>query len=151
GVGDPALDVLVDPQVKGGKEVGPADEDEVVILGEVLKEDPQLAQVGQVHQVGVVENGGQGFAGVVEAEGLFDEPAFALEGVALKLDPEGLTQDFYRVGIGMQSAGDGGDHVLVFGEALQGLLEDRLAGAGHAEDEAQSSLLTMDFEGVVNL
>ena len=59
-VGDAALDVLVDAEVEGGEQAGPADEDEVVVFGEVLEEQPQLAEVGQVHEVGVVEDGGQG-------------------------------------------------------------------------------------------
>ena len=46
---------------------------------------------------------------------------------------------------------DGGDQVLVFGEALEGLFDDGLAGAGNAEHEAEAALLAMDFEGVVNL
>ena len=151
GVGDAAFDVLVDAEVEGGEQAGPADEDEVVVFGEVLEEQPQLAQVGQVHEVGVVEDGGQGLAGVVEAEGLLDEAAFALEGGAFELDAEGVAEDFDGVGVGVQGAGDGGDQVLVFGQALQGLLDDALAGAGHAEHQAQSALLTMDLERVVNL
>ena len=103
-VGDAALDVLVDAEVEGGEQAGPADEDEVVVLGEVLEEQPQLAQVGQVHEVGVVEDGGQGLAGVVEAEGLLDEPAFALEGGALELDAEGVAEDFDGVGVGVQGS-----------------------------------------------
>ena len=79
-VGDPALDVLVDAEVEGGEQAGSAHEDEVVVLGEVLEEEAELAQVGQVHEVGVVEDGGQGLVSVVEAEGLLDEPAFAGEG-----------------------------------------------------------------------
>ena len=90
-------------------------------------------------------------AGVVEAEGLLDEPAFALEGGAFELDAEGVAEDFDGVGVGVQGAADGGDQVLVFGEALQGLFDDALAGAGNAEHQAESALLAMDFEGVVNL
>ena len=41
--------------------------------------------------------------------------------------------------------------MLVFGEALQGLLDDGFAGAGDAEHQAQSALLAMDLERVVNL
>ena len=75
GVGDPTLDVLVDAEVEGSEQVGPANENEVVVFGEVLEEESQLAEVGQVHEVGVVEDGGQGLTGAVEAEGLFDELA----------------------------------------------------------------------------
>ena len=103
-VGDATFDVLVDAEVEGGQQAGPADEDEVVVFGEVLEEQPQLAQVGQVHEVGVVEDGGQGLAGVVEAEGLLDEAAFALEGGAFELDAEGLAEDLDGVGVGVQGS-----------------------------------------------
>src|SRR5262249_53163770 len=46
-VGHAALDVLVDAEVEGGQQVGPAAQDEVVVLGEVLEEQSQLAQVGR--------------------------------------------------------------------------------------------------------
>jgi hypothetical protein len=129
-VGDAALDVLVDAEVQSGEQIGPAEQDQVVVFGEILEEKPQLAQVGQVHEVGIVENGGQGLAGVIEAEGLLDKAAFAGEGGAFEFDAEGIAEDFDGVGVGVQGPGDGGDEVVVFGEALQGLLDDRLAGAG---------------------
>ena len=37
------------------------------------------------------------------------------------------------------------------GRRCEGLLDDALAGAGDAEDEAESALLAMDLERVVNL
>jgi hypothetical protein len=80
--------------------------------------------------VGVVEDGGHRFAGVVEAEGVLDEPAFTGEGGAFKFDAEGVAEDLDGVGVGVQGAADGGDQVLAFGKALQGLLDDALAGAG---------------------
>ena len=89
-------------------------------------------------------------AGVIEVEGLFDEPAFALEGGVVELDTKSIAQDFYRVGVGVQGACDGGDEVLIFGEALQGLLDDGLTGAGDAEHEAKSALLAVDLERVVD-
>ena len=133
GVGDAALDILVDAEVEVGEEAGPTDENEVVIFGEVLEEQSELAQVGQVHEVGVVEDGGQRFAGVIQAEGLFDESAFAFEGGVVELDTKSFAQNFDRVGVGVQRARDGGDEVLIFGKSLQGLLDDGLAG--DAEDE----------------
>ena len=68
-----------------------------------------------------------------------------------KSNAEGVAEDFDGIGVGMQGAGHRGDEVLVFGEALERLLDDALAGAGDAEHQAQSALLTMDFERVVNL
>ncbi len=151
GVGDAALDVAVDAEVEGGEQIGPADEDEVVVLGEILEEEPQLAQVGHVHQVGVVEDGGQALAGVVEAEGLLDEAAFALEGGAFKLDAKSVAQDLDGVGVGVQGAGDAGDQVLFFGEALQRLFDDALPRARDAEDQTEAALLAMDLERVVDV
>jgi hypothetical protein len=46
---------------------------------------------------------------------------------------------------------DRGDEVLLFRETLQRLLDNGFAGAGDAEHETESSLLTMDLERVVNL
>ena len=114
-VGDAALDVQVDAQVQRGQQVGPADEDEVVVFGEILEEEPQLAQVGQVHEVSVVEDGGQRLAGAIEAEGLLNEPAFAGKSRAFELDAESLAEDLDGVGVGVQGASDGGDQVLVYG------------------------------------
>jgi Flp pilus assembly protein TadD len=51
----------------------------------------------------------------------------------------------------VQGAADGGDQMLVVGQALQGLFDDGFAGAGNAEHQTESALLTMDLEGVVNL
>ena len=85
----------------------------------------------------------QGLAGVVEAEGLLDEAAFALEGGAFERDAAGLAEDLDGVGVGVQGAADGGDQVLVVGEALQRLFDDALAGAGNAEHQTQSPLLTI--------
>jgi hypothetical protein len=47
-VGDATLDVLVDAEVESGEEAGPADEDEVVIFGEVLEEQVQFAEVNDL-------------------------------------------------------------------------------------------------------
>ena len=107
------------PRSSVGQQVGPADEDQVVVFGEILEEQSQLAQVGQVHEVGVVEDGGQTLAGAVEAEGLLDETPFAFESGAFKLDAASLAEDLDGVGVGVQGSPDGGDQVLFFGQTLQ--------------------------------
>ncbi len=150
-IGHAALDVVVDTQVEVGEQTRLADQHQVVVLGEVLEQQPQLAQVGQVHQMSIIEDGGHTLAGVVEAEGLFDEFAFAGEGGAFELDAEGVAEDFDGVGVGVQGSRDGGDEVLVVGEFLDGLFDDALAGAGHAEHEAESALLAVDLERVEDL
>ena len=42
--------------------------------------------------MGVVENGSQSLTGVIKAESLFDEPAFALEGGGFEVDAEGMVR-----------------------------------------------------------
>lgn len=150
-VGDAALDVLFDAEVEVGEQAGAADEDEVVVLGEVFEEEPQPAEVGQVHQVRVVEDRGQRLPDMVKGEGLFDEFAFALEGATFELDADGFAEDFDVVGVGVQRPRDSGDQVPVLGQALKRLLDDALAGAGDAQHEAESPLLAMDLERVEDL
>jgi len=151
GISDAALDVLVDAQVEVGKQAGSADEDEVVVFGEVFEQQPQPAEIGQIHEMGIVEDGGQRLAGMVEGEGLFDEPAFTSEGGTFELDTEGVAEDFDRVRVGVQCPRDGGDEVLVFRELLHGLLDHAFARAGNAEHEAEPSLLAVDLECVDDL
>lgn len=151
GVSDAALDVVVDAEIEVGEEAGASDEHQVVVFGKVFEEEPQAAEVGEVHEVGVVEDGGECFAGVVECEGLFDEFAFAGESGALELDADGVAEDFDGVGVGVEGACDGGDEVLALGELLEGVFDDGFAGAGEAEDEAEPALLAVDLEGVEDL
>src|SRR6185312_2336535 len=127
-VGHAAFDVVVDAEIEVGEQAGAAEEDEVVGLGEVFEQQPQAAEVGEVHEVGVVEDGSEALAGVVEGERLFDEFAFAVERRMLEFDAEGVAEDFDGVGISVQCAGDGGDEVLVVGESLEGLFDDGFAG-----------------------
>ena len=78
-VGHATFDILIDAEVESRQQVRSAHEDQVVVLGKILEQQAQLTQVGQVHEVGVVEDGGQALARVIEAEGLLDQSAFALE------------------------------------------------------------------------
>jgi len=64
-------------------------------------QESQLAEVREVHQVGVVKDRGQRLARAVEAERLLDEIAFAGEGGVLVLDAEGIAEDLHRVVVGV--------------------------------------------------
>lgn len=66
--GDAGLDVLVDAEVEIGQERGLADQNQVVILGEVFEQQPQFAQAGHFHEMGVVDDGSNHHAEMVEAE-----------------------------------------------------------------------------------
>jgi hypothetical protein len=147
-VGDAGADFLVDGQGEGLEQRRLADEDQVVGAGEVLAEQAQFAQAIGGHEVGVVNDGDEHFAGAVDAEGFLDQQAFAAMVVALKLDLEGLAEDAQGVVIGVQGAVDNrGDHA--FGVVVQeGLFEHAFAGAGFAQDQAEAALLGVDSEDV---
>ena len=125
-----------------------ADEHQVVGAGKVLAEQAQFAQAVGGHEVGVVNDGDEHFAGAVDAEGFLDQQAFAVMVAALELDLEGFAEDAQGVVVGVQGAvDDRGDHA--FGVVVEeGLFEDAFAGAGFAQDQAQAALLGVDAEDV---
>lgn len=45
----------------------------LVFLGEILKEQAQLAEAENIHQMGVINDGGEHFADVIEALRFLDE------------------------------------------------------------------------------
>ena len=104
-----------------------------------------------MHEVGVVDDGHQHFAGAVEAEGFLDQQAFAVMVVAFELDLERLAEDAQGVVISVQGAVDDRSH-HAFGVVVdQGLLEHGFAGAGFAQHQAEAALLGVDAEDVEDL
>jgi hypothetical protein len=79
GVGYTVLDIFVDGERQAAEQLGLCDEDEAVILGEVLEEQTDATQGGDVHQVGVVDDGCEHFRSCVEASRLLDEALLAAE------------------------------------------------------------------------
>ena len=149
-IGHSALEILIHGQIQIGEQLDLADQDQVVVLGKVLQQQAEFAQVVHVHQVGVVDDRHQHFAGVIEMEGLLDQSAFALEGGTFELDAKRFAEDLDRVGVGVQGSRDRGHEMLFFGEPFERFLDHRLAGAGPADDETESALLAMDSECVVD-
>jgi hypothetical protein len=149
-IGHAALQVEVHRQVQTGQQFHLSDQDQVVVLGEVFQQQPQPAKVFHVHQVGVVDDRHQHSAGVIETECLLDQSPFALEGRAFERDSKRFAEDFDRVGVGVQGSRDGGHQMLFFREPFERFLDHRLAGAGPADDQAETSLLAVDSQRVVN-
>ena len=150
-IGDPGADFLIDGQGQGLEERGLADEHEVVGAGEVLAEQAQFAQAIGGHEVGVVDDGHEHFAGAVDAEGFLDQQAFAVVVAALELDLEGFAEDAQGIVVSVQGAvDDRSDHA--FGIMVQErLLQDAFAGAGFAQHQAKAALLGVDSEDVEDL
>jgi len=77
GIGDAALDVLVDGEVQFVDELGLGEEDKVVVLGKIFDQEPEFAQAFDVHEMGVVNDGDEHFALAVDLPSRLDEEFFA--------------------------------------------------------------------------
>jgi len=98
--------------------------------------------------VGVVNNGNEDFSFGVEVAGFFDEPSLAFVIGPVVFEVEGGAEQTQDVAPGVEGAvDDGGDPVflVVVDEVV---FEDGFSGAGFADDEAEASLLGVDFEDV---
>jgi len=147
-VSDARADFLIDGEGQGLEERGLAQEHEIVGAGEVLAEQAQFAQAFRRHEVGVVDDGDEHFAGAMDFKGFLDQEPLAVVVAALELDLEGFTEDAQGVVVSVEGAvDDRGDQA--FGVVVQeGLFEDRLSGAGLAQHQAQAALLGVDPEDV---
>ena len=67
-----------------------------MILREVLEEQANSAQRGDVHQAGVVDDGREHLAGGVQAPGFLDEALLAADVGALRLDVRRVTFHMLR-------------------------------------------------------
>jgi hypothetical protein len=122
-----------------------------VVFREVLEEQAQAAQGGDVEQMGVVDDGCEHLASLVDAVGFLDEPAFAAHVDAVGLDLKGLAQDSQRAVVGVQgSVDDRGDESLRI-VAAERVFDDALARPRLADDEAETALLAVDAKRVKNV
>jgi len=147
-VGDAAFDVVVDGEVDFGQEGGLADENQIVIFGEVFEQKAEFAKAVDVHEVGVVDDGSDHFVEVVETEGFLDEAFFASEVAAVEIDLESLAEDAQGVEVGVKCAVDDGNDEAFGVMVLKGVFDDGFAASGFAQQEAKAALLAVDFEGV---
>jgi hypothetical protein len=149
-IGYSALDVLVVGQADAAQERRLADQDEVMVLGEVLEEQAELSEALDIHEMSVVNDRRDHLAQMVQSESLLDQALFAAEGAALEIDAEGGGEDFNGVEIGVKSSRYGWRDKPFLIEGFERFLQDGLAGAGFAEHEAESALLAMDSQGIEN-
>jgi hypothetical protein len=82
------------------------DQDQVVGAGEVFTEQAQFAQAIGGHEMSIVDDGNEHFAGAVDAEGLLDQEPFALVIAAGELDLEGFAEDAQGIQKGNEPALD---------------------------------------------
>src|SRR3990172_10832664 len=121
-----------------------------MVFGEFIEEKTQSAQGGDIHKMGVVDDGHKYFPLGVEGEGLLDEAFFALEAVADEFDGEGMAEHFDGVDGGVKRSADGDDNGAFVGVLSDGVLDDGFAGAGLSHDKAEPALLGVDGQDVAN-
>ncbi len=125
-----------------------SDENEVVRMRKVFAKQAEFAQAIRGHEVGVVDNGDEHFAGAMDFEGLLDEQPFAAMIMAFELDLESLAKDAQGVVVSVKGPVDyGSDHA--FGILIdQRLLEDAFACARLAQKQTEAALLGVNAEDV---
>ncbi len=150
-IGDAGADLLVDDERERLQQGGLADQHQIVRARKILEKQAQFAQAFGLHQMRVVNDGHEHFAGAVEPEGFLDQAPFAWVIVALELDGERLAEDAQGVVIGVEGAvNHRGDDALGI-EVDQGFLENGFAGARFAQDQAKAALLSVNFQDVQGL
>ena len=92
---------MVKGQGQGLEQRGLAQEHQVVGAGKVLTEQAQFAQAIGGHEVGVVNDGNEHFAGAIDAEGFLNQEPFTVVVAALELDLKGFTEDAQGVVVGV--------------------------------------------------
>jgi hypothetical protein len=151
GIGDAALDVLIDGQVQLVHELRLGEEDEVVVFREVLEKEAQLPETLDIHEMGVVNDGGEHLTLLIDLPGGFDEEFLAGGIPAEGLDLESLAEDMQGIGVSVQGAGNGRcDHALGVMRD-QRVLDNAFTGARFAHDDAKAALLAVDFKRLENL
>lgn len=98
--------------------------------------------------MGVVDDGDEEFAFLVELTCCVDEPGFAFMVVSVGLEVKGLTEEAKDVVPAVEGAIDDGDDLVTRVVVEQVLLEDGFSSSGFAENKTKSTLLRVNFEDV---
>lgn len=148
GIGDAALEVLVDDEMQFLHELWLCEEDKVVVFREVFEKEPEFSQAVHVHEVGVVNDGDEHFAFMVDLPAGLDEEFFAFGVAAVGFYFEGSAEDVEGVCVGVERSSDGRSDHAFWVMIDDGLLDDAFAGAWFAHDNAEATLLGMNLDGL---
>jgi hypothetical protein len=121
---------------------------EVVVLREVLEKEPEFAKAFHVHEMGIVDDGDEHFAFMIDLPAGLDEELFALGVAAIGFYFEGGAEYVEGVGVCVQRTSYGrGDHAFRV-MIDDGLLDDAFARAGFPHNDAKPALLGMDLDSL---
>jgi hypothetical protein len=147
GVGDATTEVVVDGERKLLKEFGLSEENEIVVFGKVLKNEPEFAKGVDLHEVGVINDGSEHFASLIDFVGFFNKPGFALEVSAVGRNAESLAENAQDRMVGVERTVDDGSEKGLRVVFAEGALDDAFSGARFTHDDAKAALLAMDTQG----
>jgi hypothetical protein len=122
-----------------------------VVLGEVLEEEAEPTEVVYLDEVRIIDDRGKHLACVVDALGLLDEALLAADVNAVSVDLEGVAEDSQNAVIGVERPVDDRCDESLGVVINERVLDDALAGARIADDDAQAALLAMNTQRVEDL
>ena len=93
GVSNAGADFLVNGKGEGLEEGRLTDENEVVRRRKVFAQQAQFAQAIARHEMGVIDDRDEHFAGAMDFEGFLDQEAFAAMVAPFELDLKGFAED----------------------------------------------------------
>lgn len=119
-----------------------------MVLGEVFEEEAEFAKGFDGDEVGVVDDGNDDFSPGVEVPGFGDQTSFAFVISAIAIEIEGLAEQAQDVSPGVEGTIDDGGDPCFCVMVQEVVFEDGFAGSGFADDQAEATLLGVDFEDV---
>lgn len=101
--------------------------------------------------MGIINDGDEHLAGLMDFEGFLNEEAFAVMVLAIELDFKRMAKDAQDVVIGVECAVEYGCDNS-FGIMIdEGVFENGFTGAGMTENETETALLSMNQEDVEDI
>jgi hypothetical protein len=124
------------------------EKDEVVVFREVFEKEPEFSQAVHVHEVGVVNDGDEHFAFMIDFPAGIDEEFFAFCVASVGFYFEGGAEDVECVCVGVECSGDGRSDHAFWIMINYGLLDDAFACAWFTHNDAEAALLGMNLDGL---
>lgn len=151
GLGDAGEDFFVLAHSEQGHEFELADEDEVVVFGEVFEKEADFFEDVGGDEVGVVDDEDEALAALVELAG-FGEDVFFDGGVeSFAFELKSLGEEAEEAVPTEDGPVDDDGVPGLLGELEEGLFEDGFAGAGFSDDDGEATEEGLFFDAVVAL
>jgi hypothetical protein len=149
-ISNPGLDIAVFSEVDLLKQMRLPDEDNIRVFGEILKEEPEPAEVFHIHQMGIVDDQEDGFTWSVKFESFRDEVFLTLEERSFKVGFKSLAKDLDSVDIGVKGSRNGNNDGVFVSKGENRLFDDGFSSTGLTHEETKTAMSGMDFNGIID-